>query len=512
MKKVMLTVLLAFVAVSMFAQVPVTFQVKMNAQMYKKMFDKTKDSVCVRGDFQADAGDAGGNWQGWKFKMSDPNADSIYTLTVNFPSNRVDSTYQFKFVLTGDAWESSPNRTFKLKGPSMVLPAYWENDDSTYKNTTIVTNTIKFTTDLSYMWGSGIGSFDPSQDSMVVMGFNWTAGSTYISGNRTMKAANPLTPKILSATISFSGNLGDSTEWKFKAYPDANFANSGWESGGNQWAVFIKDGSSWAITYTPRIDPIGANLKIPSTYYFQCDTKGAVNRYNNKAIDITKIDFVGLRGGMNYVGSWSSGGNWAVSDTTGSSTSDTTAYMRVLRDDGKNGDLVAKDNKWTIKIVFPVGVAGGAIEYKFAAHYPGADTVNASSSAMDNEGGFGQNHKFQLKDATAPVWINMGFGNFTTEVRQVEGVSLPKNFELSQNYPNPFNPSTVIKYSVPESGMVSLKIYNLLGEEVSELLNQNQNAGTYTATFDARLLSSGVYFYTLKAGSYTSTKKMMLIK
>ena len=83
---------------------------------------------------------------------------------------------------------------------------------------------------------------------------------------------------------------------------------------------------------------------------------------------------------------------------------------------------------------------------------------------------------------------------------------------LDQNYPNPFNPATTIKYSLRESGYVELKVYNTAGMEVASLINGKQQAGTYEVQFEASGLTSGVYFYTLKAGSFTQTRKMSLIK
>jgi hypothetical protein len=83
---------------------------------------------------------------------------------------------------------------------------------------------------------------------------------------------------------------------------------------------------------------------------------------------------------------------------------------------------------------------------------------------------------------------------------------------LYQNFPNPFNPSTTIRFSIPEAGIVNLSIYNLLGEKVGEVLNRELVSGSYEFTYDASSLSSGIYFYTIKAGNYSATKKMMLIK
>lgn len=98
----------------------------------------------------------------------------------------------------------------------------------------------------------------------------------------------------------------------------------------------------------------------------------------------------------------------------------------------------------------------------------------------------------------------------TTSVDELSGI--PEEFALYSNYPNPFNPSTKIKYNLPESQMVSLRVYNVLGQEVATLVNMQQNAGYYEVTFNADQLSSGIYLYILKTESYNSTHKMLLLK
>ncbi len=90
--------------------------------------------------------------------------------------------------------------------------------------------------------------------------------------------------------------------------------------------------------------------------------------------------------------------------------------------------------------------------------------------------------------------------------------AVPSDYVLAQNYPNPFNPSTVIEYSLPKSGVVSLKLFNILGQEVQTLVNQTQDAGRYTVRFDGATLSTGVYFYRLQVADFTQVKKMMLVK
>jgi len=88
----------------------------------------------------------------------------------------------------------------------------------------------------------------------------------------------------------------------------------------------------------------------------------------------------------------------------------------------------------------------------------------------------------------------------------------PTEFTLSQNYPNPFNPSTTIAYSVASEGIVELRVYSMLGEEVATLVNEVKQAGSFTTDFDASHLPSGVYFYKLQSGDFVTSKKMILMK
>ena len=92
------------------------------------------------------------------------------------------------------------------------------------------------------------------------------------------------------------------------------------------------------------------------------------------------------------------------------------------------------------------------------------------------------------------------------------GILLPHLFLLQQNYPNPFNPNTKISYQLPVAGIVTLKIFDILGKEVATLVDEYKPAGIYDVQFTMNNLSSGVYFYQLKAGTFTQTKKMILLK
>ncbi|MCL4548189.1 MAG: YCF48-related protein [Bacteroidetes bacterium] len=98
-----------------------------------------------------------------------------------------------------------------------------------------------------------------------------------------------------------------------------------------------------------------------------------------------------------------------------------------------------------------------------------------------------------------------------TAVVQTNSV-FPQNFDLLQNYPNPFNPTTTIKFSIPNSQFATLKVYDMLGREVATLVNEEKAPGNYEVKFDGSNLSSGVYFYRLQAGSFSQTKKFVLVK
>lgn len=170
--------------------------------------------------------------------------------------------------------------------------------------------------------------------------------------------------------------------------------------------------------------------------------------------------------------------------------------------------------------------------------------LNWSTAAESNNSGF----EIERKEVSSTQWSKAGFvagkGNSNTasnynfadrnlptakynyRLKQIDFngnykyydlsneviVGIPVKFELSQNYPNPFNPSTSINYELPVAGFVSMKIFDISGKEVAQLVNDVKDAGYYTVKFDASKLSSGMYFYQIQAGDFVSVKKMVLVK
>ncbi len=114
-------------------------------------------------------------------------------------------------------------------------------------------------------------------------------------------------------------------------------------------------------------------------------------------------------------------------------------------------------------------------------------------------------------EASDPAWVQSNILIVNVE-DEINNKSMPTSFRLSQNYPNPFNPSTVISYQLPVTGIVTLKIYDVLGNEIDILVNEEKPAGEYEVEFNASALSTGIYFYRITAGSFTQTRKMVLLR
>ncbi len=138
---------------------------------------------------------------------------------------------------------------------------------------------------------------------------------------------------------------------------------------------------------------------------------------------------------------------------------------------------------------------------------------------VDGSGTTTEQHNYTFTD------YNLNQGSYSYRLKQYDfdgsfhysdvvkvDFNIPLKFALEQNYPNPFNPTTTIKWQSPEDGVQTLKIYDVLGNEVKTLVNEFRQAGRYEISFDARSLASGIYFYRLQAGNYTSVKKMILLK
>ena len=142
------------------------------------------------------------------------------------------------------------------------------------------------------------------------------------------------------------------------------------------------------------------------------------------------------------------------------------------------------------------------------------DTTNVTSNSLNGKGtpiaGILYDFEGAVRNAATP---DIGADEFelVTGITR-DGSKIPLTFALRQNYPNPFNPSTTIEYQIPNQSFVSLKIFDLLGREVATLVDEMNQAGIHSVKWDASVFSSGIYFYRLSAGSYSATKKLILLR
>lgn len=126
----------------------------------------------------------------------------------------------------------------------------------------------------------------------------------------------------------------------------------------------------------------------------------------------------------------------------------------------------------------------------------GTGTITSDATSNHNDGSI-----------SGAMWVPG-----TTRVENENNFTQPDHFSIQQNYPNPFNPSTTIKFKIPETGFISLKVYDILLNEITTLVNEELQSGSYEAKFNAEGFSSGIYFYELQSSSFKQTKKMLLLK
>ena len=219
---------------------------------------------------------------------------------------------------------------------------------------------------------------------------------------------------------------------------------------------------------------------------------------------------------------------------------------------------VPSDDEWTILVNYLGGdaVAGGKLKETGTTHWQspnvGADNSSGFSafgggwrdcgnngsfdgiSIINDAGGYGMWWSSTEKDSSNSWYRSLGsyitsiahanykmiqgisvrcLKNVSTEVSDPKNkIQIPQKIKLHQNYPNPFNPSTKIEYSIPANSIVELKIFDTFGREVETLVNKQQMMGTYSLQWVPRNLTSGVYFYRIRAGKFYDTKKMMYVR
>lgn len=164
------------------------------------------------------------------------------------------------------------------------------------------------------------------------------------------------------------------------------------------------------------------------------------------------------------------------------------------------------DDFWVVKVD-----AAGNMQWE--KQFGGEEQDAATEIIKTNEGGYaaiGMTASYTVESMI--YFLQFNSEGYITKVERDINETVPTSFSLFQNYPNPFNPATKIEFSITKNEKTTLKVYDVLGREVAELLNEELNPGKYKVSFNAEELSSGIYFYKLRSGNNVQVKKMMLLK
>ncbi len=232
------------------------------------------------------------------------------------------------------------------------------------------------------------------------------------------------------------------------------------------------------------------------------------------------------------------GTTWSLEGGTLNTTNNTVMKSEITNLDGTIWTLADTDSPIPVELTsFVANVIGKKVVLNWKTEtevnnsgfeIERATTLKNTNLNVYKRIGFVQGHgNSNLPNEYSFIDYNTQYGKVKYRLKQIDtdgtffysneievNIDVPKEFALFQNYPNPFNPSTVIDYTLPQAGLVTLKVYNVLGKEVATLVNEQQEAGRYNIELNATKLgiNSGVYFYTLEAGNFKSTKKMIIMK
>ncbi len=502
----------------------ITFQVNMNAAIDSAVFLPAEHEVFVAGDFNG--------FSTTQDTLKDGDGDGIYSKQITLQVGN----YGFKYYTNTtrvNGWEADPNRSLAVSKDS-VLTA-----DSIRIATPNLTEAVFGNVQLFFQVNMEVqrvaGNFDPANNADHKVS---VAGSM----NDWSTTANVLTQSqdenIYETTIMLE-DVQIPSDWKYKFVLNG----SGWEGGADKdIGVTVNDLNNNVYvginnTGTPpffdgiTLDDIFTSagtvtfeVDMRPAYYFAEDSSGLPVDIQTMSSTGDDVDSVFTNGPLtNTTNGW---------ETWGDANLGLRSDLRLYDDGSTEGDLVAGDSVFTITVDYAIGNAKTG-EFKFSAN------------GFDNENSFGGNHKLKVEaggryrevfgamlqdDGTIDDTIYDEYILVTTEgatpVRnggsgddavvtsnEDEGNDRPTGFVLEQNYPNPFNPSTNISFNLPQASDVTLTIYNILGQRVATLLNNKKfTSGNHLVPFNASNLASGIYIYRLEAGSFTSQKRMTLIK
>jgi cleaved adhesin domain-containing protein/type IX secretion system substrate protein len=534
---------------------------RVNVQGFKLQgFDATQHKLGIRGSNTDDWGQTGELGWGTTYLLTPEDnhanggsqqydGDNFYSGAVHFPMQYIDDGVQWKFVV-----HFLPNPLDEDWGNMFWNPGLEENvqfTHTTIEDTTlywrwydhftpaggVFGDTVEITFQADMSTAIANNGFTPGDTALAISGWNLTGGDVYRSGSLIKQGFT----NIYASTDTVATNLGEDYQYNYYVIKDGieyreifyDFTDPAGGSSAEKRKVNIT--SSPLTVLDDSDDPISLrrkpsfrNLATPSqdvNVYFTCDLRPAyyqvlqgdtlVAIQGGAIFDVSDPDSVyswGVRINGPASGGWGSWGIPLRDDTTG----------RMMYDDGTHGDEVAGDTIFT------------ADAFTYFAHLDSNDIVGQEFkfgvAGGDNEGGYGNNHIENIDDSTPTSYLRSQFGsidpifywawdfqNQTPNGIGDENLALPKKFALYQNFPNPFNPSTNIKFDLPNQTDVKLVIYNILGQQVVTLIDDNLKPGDYAKTWNGldqhgSRVATGVYFYKLVTNEHTAVKKLLMVK
>ncbi|WP_290962804.1 T9SS type A sorting domain-containing protein [Gracilimonas sp.] len=504
----------------------ITFQADMNDIIDSAAFVPGEDFVTIPGSMSA--------WDTAADTLTDSDEDGIYTKALILSPG--DYAYKFHIYsnsgrINGGYESRGDNRTFTVSMDSTLGAEEPEFDYDDLNNATFGEVELFFQVDMSIQELNG--NFDPQTESVSVTGAfeaDWSAGVYNLTESQT--------EGIYEGSVTFSTDkpIPSTYAYKFTIVNDDESVT--WESGDNKMITVTEEGlfegrylaqnaPDGNIPYFDGITPndvfsedtdVVFEVDLRAAYYHLADSSALPADVQAGGGQDSTINFLSGNGPL-LAGGWE---DWGP--VLGG------AEDLKFNDSGEGNDAVAGDSLWTLTKSF---VAGDARVGAFKLGING----------YDNEAGFGADHnvriggskvevvfggfvrgdsvyddlydEYILATTEGPVVVRRGGKGDNDVVVSNENEDItttPEEFSLSQNYPNPFNPTTNINFTLPSATQVTLTVYNILGQQVAQLVNGRMTAGQHTVQFDASKLASGMYLYRIEAGTFTQNKKMMLIK
>ncbi len=482
MKRVVTLFSLLLTAAMAFAQNPVTFQVHMDIQQQLGNFNPETDLVVVRGSFNG--------WGGSDPTLTD-SGDGLYTGSYDVSDDFVDQVVEYKYVIisaeNGDVWEGVDNRTFTLAAGGQTVDAVYFNDQDSIGQ--MVNVEVLFRVNMEIFIENG--SFDPAADWIVIRGGHENLGNW---GGAVQLSEEGGNPGHYFINLEFDGVEEDlALPYKFVILTDQDETQATWESGNNRevypsssWEDTDTDGYGEFVTDEAWFDHVTWDdvLSQDVNVHFMVDLwpvrvwfEENPGMENQGLTSYDDVSFVGICGPWNGWPWGIVGPEYQFTNTTG---------------DWYEGDVLFN------------AFAGRNITYKYG--------INGE----DNESGFQEDWVAEIDDTTGEYTIENLFGSLGTlwfdGSHDVDANLVPVSMLLGEAYPNPFNPVTTVPFALRNAQELSLKVFNLMGQEVATLAEGPFAAGDHTVNFDASDLSTGLYLVVLEGETDTATSKLMLVK